>query len=331
MKTITTDNIEAYILDYLEGNLNQFELDQLSIFLKKHPQYRALLNAEIYTLNVPEASSNKSKAQFSHIGKRADENPDLLAFDYTENLLNDIENQLVEELLPQHNSLYKEVIAFQSARLQPNLAIAIDKGTLIKDTAKKNPFRVVYYAAAVITVLIGISALLFQQKTNNYLPRTHQPHYTAFNLPEVKLVASASPNSSAKLSTALPAKKSSEIKLSTQATINTLPRKSVALALKNEPPMSMPMPITPVQFQAPDNDAEYPMLEELIARFTQLKSSFPKKIEQIDRFAKREKNEFESTVDLWVDKGLNSLKTKQKKTFTVFGKKIVVEPAEAKK
>ena len=43
---ITKENIEAYLLDFLEGNLSQFEIKELMDFVALHPEYNNDLELE---------------------------------------------------------------------------------------------------------------------------------------------------------------------------------------------------------------------------------------------------------------------------------------------
>lgn len=54
---ITKENIEAYLLDFLEGNLSQFEIKELMDFVALHPEYNNDLELNqfqlMYLFNFP--------------------------------------------------------------------------------------------------------------------------------------------------------------------------------------------------------------------------------------------------------------------------------------
>lgn len=96
MNRITTDNYEAFLLDYMEGQLDEARVEELKAFAMNHPE----LEIDLNDLELPVLSEEPMSFDLKGSLKKTDpaENAELL-FDYLENNLPVAEREALEAKL----------------------------------------------------------------------------------------------------------------------------------------------------------------------------------------------------------------------------------------
>ena len=121
--TITRDNYEPFFLDFLEGKLEEDQIDQFLIFLEQNPDLKEELQLFDNT-SLPEESIVFEGKQ-SLYKTEADEKIVLSnkIVDYLEGNLSSYEKLRFETNLANHPELEKEYKLFVNSRLKPDLSI----------------------------------------------------------------------------------------------------------------------------------------------------------------------------------------------------------------
>lgn len=152
MDKINLHNYEAYFLDYVEGNLDAQQQNQLEVFLTKHPD----LKAELQDFDNIQLTESKSQESFQHkkFLKRDEKTSlshvDTLLIASIEGLLSDGEAQELTRLLSDPK-ISKQLSAYQKVKLKadPNISYPYKHSLKRKQAFSfKNSFK--YAAAAAI-------------------------------------------------------------------------------------------------------------------------------------------------------------------------------------
>ncbi len=186
---INEENIEAYLLDYQEGNLSNEEMLAVEAYVLLHPEFAADILMDPLPLDTSIQFENKSSLK-----KQAHIKPAIFS-DLNENeselfLVAKIENQLTEaEEIHFNNSLHsdsnfaKEYSLYDSTLLVPNTSIEFKEKSNLKHLAiqpRVIPFRRIatYAAAASLLFFVGYSIYQSQETigtTTTLNSQTKQP------------------------------------------------------------------------------------------------------------------------------------------------------------
>lgn len=162
---IDRNNYESYFLDFIEGNLNEEQINQILDFLVQNPDLKHELemfsDVRIDSCNL--VYSDKNELYKSHLY-----NEDITgnkAIAYFENDLNDDEKRLFEEQLYNSTELLTEQALYGKTKLIPDLNIKFNA----KNKLIRKPKYIVIAAwftkvAAAILVLFAINSLINNQQ-----------------------------------------------------------------------------------------------------------------------------------------------------------------------
>ena len=180
---INIDNYEAYYLDYLEGNLNQQDAEELSLFLQNHPEFQLdepqLFHFEnIENIELPANFKNK----LSEIPLHQNEFKDL-CIGRIEGTLNENETKKLHEYLTADTQFLSEFELFTQTKLIADKSIIYPFKSKLK---KGKSIRFIPYAAILAAAsMVGFIYLSYmpEMKTNlntahikkvkNKIPHTH--------------------------------------------------------------------------------------------------------------------------------------------------------------
>jgi len=161
MEKIGKNNYEAYVLDYLEGNLGAEETHDLMVFLEQHPDLKKDLD-----LDLTQVSLNPSMTVFEHKAalKVSEEMPlsmntvDTWMLESVEGNLSASKQQELDDFVRKHQ-LEKTYTAYQSTILKADLnEVFENKRTLKVATGIVIPMYLrVAAIAAVAVLLIGVA------------------------------------------------------------------------------------------------------------------------------------------------------------------------------
>jgi hypothetical protein len=167
MNEITSYNIEAWLLDYVEGNLNDNQIIMLMDFLEKNPEFAGYIEEyENVTLTADNIVFNEKESLKKKDYERG------LAFDekciaYHEGLLNASDRMALESEIQDDTFKSNIFSLYQKAKLIPDLNIVYPH----KEQLKKNPFShrigiyLSYAAAASVLLFAGVYITEHYNKT----------------------------------------------------------------------------------------------------------------------------------------------------------------------
>ncbi len=161
---LNKENIEAYLLDWEEGNLSDAEVSAVKAFLQEHPELAEL--AEELTDDVRFAPSEVGFKGATAL-KVKDENqlPDFveeLCFKKAEGILNAEEEERYNQLAEQFDPVEKETQRFAQAVFTPELGLVYANKEELKKPVVVSLFPKWLAVAASVAVLIVAGVWFFQ-------------------------------------------------------------------------------------------------------------------------------------------------------------------------
>lgn len=172
---ITRDNYESFFLDFLEGNLDEDQIDQFLDFLKQNPDLKEELQLfeNVHLPEEPIIFSEKQKLYKSVADEKAVLENRLVAF-HEGDLEND-ERKSFETYLSSHPELQKEYNLLTKTRLVPDAKIKYpDKQKLYRKSGTMIVMNWVARAAAVVVLLWGINSLYQTQDQSQLQNSNHE-------------------------------------------------------------------------------------------------------------------------------------------------------------
>lgn len=154
MEQLNKNTIEAWLLDYIEGNLNAIQKIELEAFLAKNPEYAEMLNEYEEVTLTPEPVIYKNKEHLKHESTERENTFDIKCIEYHEGLMNEIEQKKFEaEIANDKQKLYTSLL-YSKAKLIPDYSIQFyNKNALKKSVISKRIILNFSYAAAASIVL----------------------------------------------------------------------------------------------------------------------------------------------------------------------------------
>ncbi len=164
--TINRLNYEIHLIDYLDGQLNASQVDELLLFLDQNPDIKgeiegiedAVLVAE--TSSFPNKSSLKKK---SFLKDGIDNEFDYLCISAAEGLLNIDEKLAFEKSIEKDSTKLKTYNEFKKSKLTPNSELRYNGKAHLKRLPaipiRYSQFRIAINVAAAITLLLGVYTL----------------------------------------------------------------------------------------------------------------------------------------------------------------------------
>jgi hypothetical protein len=156
---INIDNYEAFLLDYMEGNLSPEDILLLKAFAVLHPELNIDLdtNELVYLETKPESFSSKGA-----IKKTADDLvSDELFIGYIENTLTDAEKNHVEVSCLNNPGLSRELNLYKKTILATDTNIIFENKQNLKKETKVIVFTPLVFRAAAALILLASLWFLF--------------------------------------------------------------------------------------------------------------------------------------------------------------------------
>jgi len=172
---IDKSNIEAYLLDYLEGNLDPLLTAELLAFLTENPEYEKFLPGYDGRICIKDGPAFENKAllkkDFGDIPAIGPENFDEFCIASAEGILQVEDRMRLEEYLSFHREKLSDFRLYQQLKLQPDLSVAYPGKEAIKRPVKRPvPVRFVYYAlAAAATIALLLMLTIRKQPLKEYM------------------------------------------------------------------------------------------------------------------------------------------------------------------
>ena len=158
---VTHENIEAYLLDFSEGNLSEQEVAVLHAFINQNPEYQDFLE-DLDDLPLVPDTENQS---FNGSGLKVEKGTlpafaEELCFKKAEGTLTPEEEARYAELHYTSKAIVEHTAYYEKARLQPDLSVVMpNKGSLKKVIPL---FNRAWAVAASVAVLLVAAWFYFQ-------------------------------------------------------------------------------------------------------------------------------------------------------------------------
>src|ERR1041384_3493662 len=129
---ISIDNYEAYLLDYMEGNLSKEDLVELQIFAAQHPH----LNIDLNDLELVELVEDEVKFENKNSLKKAGISDEKFVA-YIENELTAEEKQNIDALCSKDEKSARDLKLFQHTIIKSDAAIVFEGKNKLKKQETK--------------------------------------------------------------------------------------------------------------------------------------------------------------------------------------------------
>jgi hypothetical protein len=181
--TISKNNFEAYLLDYIEGNLDALLTAELMIFLAENPEFEQYLpdndNYSLSAVGYNFESKKLLKKDFEDVLQINAGNFDEFCIAAAEGLLDNANLARLNKYMAEDTILHKTFETYQKLRLRPDLSISCTEKQLLKKQDKKTfVLRTLYYGLS-IAASVAIIVLLIS-KNQEHLPAS-SPQSMAVN------------------------------------------------------------------------------------------------------------------------------------------------------
>ena len=178
--TIHKGNIEAYLLDYLEGNLNALLTAELMAFLSENPEYEKWIPEYDGHICLEAGPVFEGKAflkkDFKDVPLINEQNFDEFCIASTEGLLEEKDHARLDEFIDIHPEKHRDFYVYGKLILQPDyLLVYSDKKDLKKREPVVIPLRFLYYAigaaASIALLFLLVSRKPAEQVLSGKIPQ----------------------------------------------------------------------------------------------------------------------------------------------------------------
>lgn len=174
------ENIEAWMLDYFEGRLDEATANALKAYVESNPRLRGIFgDYEALVLDPSEVTfhdkDSLKKPVIVSVGQINEQNREEYFINHTEGNLSLGEQTDLKQFLQKNPSLQREFRLYSIARLEPDLSLEFPG----KESLKKSLFlrpggtlrkMFAYSAAAAAVVVLVISSVLMRTAFQNRIP-----------------------------------------------------------------------------------------------------------------------------------------------------------------
>lgn len=164
MNNINIHNYEAYFLDFIEGTLSKEQLDELDLFLDKHPEYKedlAMMSNDVEPILVSDDIIFENKNVLKKISLQ--EKPEEWYIADIEGELNNTEKELLYGFLTENNAELNQYELYKKTILKPDLDIVFKHKNKLKHH-KLNVKKILYLSLSSAASIILIAYFLFLYK-----------------------------------------------------------------------------------------------------------------------------------------------------------------------
>jgi len=169
MEELSIHTVEAWLLDYVEGNLTSEQRVLLERFLDKNPEFALMLKEYEGVTLVAEDVTFQNKEQLKHTSLLNDTVFDTKCIEYYEGLLTKAQQIDFEEEIAKDPIKHQTALLFSKTKLMPDYSIQFyNKNSLKKRFLSKRIILNISYAAAASIIL---TAGVFVFEHYNELPQ----------------------------------------------------------------------------------------------------------------------------------------------------------------
>jgi hypothetical protein len=196
--TININNFEAYLLDYLEGNLDPLLTADLMAFLAENPDYESYLPEYDGNLSLSQMlvcpQKNDLKKEFADVPEITPDNFDEFCIASCEGILDKGQDSRLSDYISRHPDKKRDLDLYRVLRLQPDPALHFtDKEKLKKNRLLLFNRNYVYYALGLAASFTLILLLVTHKPagpvyTESVPVRSVQPVAIPYPVPHMKEV-----------------------------------------------------------------------------------------------------------------------------------------------
>jgi hypothetical protein len=166
--TINRHNVEAFLPDYLAGNLDPLLTAELMAFLAENPAFEKLLpESDQYALAANEVvyeMKNQLMKDFKDVPDIHEENFDEFCIAAAEGLLSEKDAQRLEKYIIRHPDKQKDLDAYYRMKLKPDLSLVFrGKTALMKQAVRPSGYRYLIIGMSLAASIVFI-VLLFSRR-----------------------------------------------------------------------------------------------------------------------------------------------------------------------
>jgi len=175
--TINRNNFEAYMLDYLEGNLDPLLTADLMAFLAENPAYEKYLPDYGGSISLSDTyeytEKDLLKRGFSNLPGVTPGNFDEFCIAACEGLLDNSDRNRLTDFIAQHPDKQHELDLYRKIKLQPDTSVLFTgKSKLKRPNATPAKLRYFYYAMGVAASLALLIMLVVRKPAGTVYTET---------------------------------------------------------------------------------------------------------------------------------------------------------------
>jgi hypothetical protein len=165
--TINKNNFEAYLLDYLEGNLDPLLTADLMAFLTENPEFEkyipdydcslSLSGTQLYT------QKDQLKKEIADLPEITPGNFDEFCIASCENLLDERNFTRLSDYISLHPEKQRDLDLYRKAKLQPDTALQYSGKNRLRKNTGNAARRYLYYAVGIAASVILLFLLVFRK------------------------------------------------------------------------------------------------------------------------------------------------------------------------
>jgi hypothetical protein len=180
--TINANNFEAYLLDYLEGNLDPLLTADLMAFLAENPDYERYIPEYNGNLSLSQTRAcpqkNSLKKEFADVPAITRENFDEFCIASCEGMLDEEQDSRLSEYIDRHPEKQRDLDLYRVLKLQPDKALQFrDKKKLKKNRLVLFNRNYAYYALGIAASLTLIFLVVSRKPAGPVYPESVAVHF----------------------------------------------------------------------------------------------------------------------------------------------------------
>jgi hypothetical protein len=165
--TINRDNFEAYLLDYIEGNLEPLLTADLMAFLAENPGFENYLpdydSALALSGTLRFTHKNRLKKEFSDLPEITQGNFDEFCIADCEGLLDERDLTRLRDYISRHSERQRDLDLYRKIKLRPDTSLRYSGRNRLKKNLRPVKMRYVYFAMGIAASFTLLVLLVFRK------------------------------------------------------------------------------------------------------------------------------------------------------------------------
>jgi hypothetical protein len=174
--TINRNNFEAYLLDYVEGNLDPLLTADLMAFLAENPEFEKYLpdydNALTISGTLTFNRKNQLKKELSDLPEITRGNFDEFCIADCEGLLGERDLTRLRDYISRYPERQRDLDLYRKIKLQPDTSVRYSGRNRLKKNRRPVNLRYVYFAMGIAASLALLILLVFRKPAGSVYTET---------------------------------------------------------------------------------------------------------------------------------------------------------------